>query len=153
MMMIGDVFGEFFNLDKGDGRYDDDHDDGDDDDQDDHDQDDDNDQDDDRDDDNDDDDWGCLGEFCQSRKGDGRDDDDHDDGDDDDQDDHDQDDDNDQDDDRDDDDDDDDCGRLWGILSISIKVMEGIDPEPVDTKSLSEDYPTSPPKPQRLKKI
>ena len=36
---------------------------------------------------------------------------------------------------------DDDLDCLWGILSISIKVMEGIDPEPVDTKSLSEkDY-------------
>ena len=28
-----------------------------------------------------------------------------------------------------------------GNLSITIKVMGGIDPEPVDTKSLSEDYP------------
>ena len=56
---------------------------------------------------------------------------------------------------------DDDLDCLWGILSISIKVMEGIDPERVDTKSLSEkDYhqvhqglPPSPPKPQGLEKM
>ena len=32
---------------------------------------------------------------------------------------------------------DDDLDCLWGILSISIKVMGGIDPEPGATKSLS----------------
>ena len=49
---------------------------------------------------------------------------------------------------------DDDRDGLWGILSISIKVMGGIDQEPVDTKSLSEkDLPPSRPKPQRLEKM
>ena len=62
-----------------------------------------------------------LGNFVNLNKGDGKDDDDDDRNDDDDQDG-----DDDQDDDDDCDDHDDDYGRLWGILSFSIKVMEGM---------------------------